>query len=75
MTARGLKRFPANLTECERRTVVLLCMGLQNKGIATRMETTEQVIKNRLRFIFQKVGCIDRTQLLIRMMKFKYEGA
>lgn len=75
MTANGLKRFPANLTPQERRTVVLLCMGLQNKQIAAQMDTTEQVVKNRMREIFVKVGCTDRAQLLIRMMKFKYEGA
>jgi len=74
MTIHGLQGFPAHLTEVERRTVVLLCMGLQNKEIADRMNTTAHVIKNRFRFIFGKVGCADRVQLLIRMMKFKYEG-
>ena len=74
MTADDLKDFPAQLNPTERRICVLLCMGLINKEIATRMGTSPQVIKNGFRFIFNKVGVDDRSALLIRLMKFKYEG-
>jgi DNA-binding NarL/FixJ family response regulator len=74
VTADALLKFPADLRPKERRMIVLLCTGMQNKEIATRTETTEQVVKNTFRIIYQKVGVSDRTQLLIRMMKFKYEG-
>jgi len=53
---------------------VLLCGGLSNKEIAYRMETSDQVIKNSFRFIFNKVGVDHRVALMIRLMKFKYEG-
>jgi DNA-binding NarL/FixJ family response regulator len=74
MTADDLKAFPAQFTDRERRIIVLLCGGLTNKEIAVRIETSEQVVKNALRNVFQEVGCDDRANLLIRMMKFKYEG-
>lgn len=75
MTAEDLAAFPASLTAKECRIVVLVCSGLTNKEIAARLATSDQVIKNALRFIFQKVGCDNRARLLVRMMKFKYEGA
>jgi DNA-binding NarL/FixJ family response regulator len=74
MTADDLKAFPAQFNPKERRIIVLLCSGLTNKEIAVRIETSEQVVKNALRNVFQEVGCDDRANLLIRMMKFKYEG-
>lgn len=74
VTADDLERFPAQLSPRERRIIVLLCQGLTNKEIALRIETSEQVVKNTLRRTFKKVGCDHRPALLIRMMKFKYEG-
>jgi DNA-binding NarL/FixJ family response regulator len=74
MTADDLKDFPAPLNPRERRIIVLLCSGLINKEIADRMETTNPAIKKCLSAIFDKVEVPDRVALLIRMMKFKYEG-
>jgi DNA-binding NarL/FixJ family response regulator len=74
ITAETLESFPADLSARERRAIVLLCGGRSNKEIAARMDTSEQVVKNLLRFVFEKVGCHDRISLVVRMMRFKYEG-
>lgn len=72
--ADDLEQFPARLSPKQRRICVLVCNGLINKEIATRMGLSEHAVKNSLCAIFQNVGVDDKTALLIRLMKFKYEG-
>jgi DNA-binding NarL/FixJ family response regulator len=59
--ARVLKR----LTPKELQIVALVSSGGKNKDIATQLGTKEQVIKNYLRNIYDKMGVSDRLELAI----------
>jgi DNA-binding NarL/FixJ family response regulator len=58
---RVLDRF----TPKETRIVALIVQGCKNREIALRLKTTEQVIKNYLRSIFDKTGVSDRLELAL----------
>jgi len=58
----------ARLTRNEMRILALIMEGMKNKEIAARLHTTEQVIKNYLRVIYDKVGVSDRLELAIFTM-------
>jgi DNA-binding CsgD family transcriptional regulator len=47
------------------RIVALIVQGCKNREIATRLKTTEQVIKNYLRSIYDKTGVSDRLELAL----------
>jgi DNA-binding CsgD family transcriptional regulator len=64
MTAKG-RLVLRGLTKRERRILVLVCAGVTNKTIAVRMNTGEQVIKNRLGEILSKADCLRRSQLIV----------
>jgi DNA-binding CsgD family transcriptional regulator len=53
------------LTPKEMRIVALIVQGCKNREIATRLKTTEQVIKNYLRSIYDKTGVGDRLELAL----------
>jgi DNA-binding NarL/FixJ family response regulator len=53
------------LTARELSIVALIVQGYKNKEIATRLGTTEQVIKNYLRNVYDKVGVSDRLELAL----------
>jgi DNA-binding NarL/FixJ family response regulator len=55
----------ARLTGKELKIVSLIVQGMKNKEIATRLRTTEQVVKNYLRSIFDKTGVSDRLELAL----------
>lgn len=76
VTADDLLAFPVEIpfSARQRRVIVLLCGGLTNKQIAERMNTSEQAIKKVLNAIYARVGYHNRTAVLLRMIKFKYEG-
>jgi DNA-binding CsgD family transcriptional regulator len=76
MTPDGLKNFPITqpLTEAERRTVAFICGGMTNREVAVEMQTSEQMVKNRLRTIYNKTGMGHRGELITRVWKFVYEG-
>ena len=48
--------------------------GLRNKEIATEVGTTEQVVKNYLRKIYDKLGVSDRLELALYSMHHKLLG-
>lgn len=58
-------RVRDRLTPVEMQVVGLLVRGNRNKEIATYIGTTEQVIKNYLRGIFDKTGVSDRLELAL----------
>ena len=58
-------RVRDRLTPKEMRIVALIVQGCKNKEIATRLSTTEQVIKNYLRSIYDKTGVSDRLELAL----------
>src|SRR5207253_10906697 len=53
------------LTPKELRIVALIVQGFKNKEIATQLGTTEQVIKNYLRNVYDKIGVSDRLELAL----------
>ena len=56
-------RVRDRLTPKEIRIVALIVQGCKNRAIAMRLKTTEQVIKNCLRSIYDKTGVTDRLEL------------
>ncbi|MGA3048973.1 MAG: response regulator transcription factor [Terracidiphilus sp.] len=58
-------RVRDRLTPKEMRIVALIVQGCKNREIATRLKTTEQVIKNYLRSIYDKTGVSDRLELAL----------
>jgi DNA-binding NarL/FixJ family response regulator len=58
-------RVRDRLTPKELKIVALIVQGCKNKEIAMRLMTTEQVIKNYLRSIYDKTGVSDRLELAL----------
>lgn len=55
----------SRLTEKERLIISGVTQGLRNKDIANEIGTTEQVVKNYLRKIYDKLGISDRLELAL----------
>jgi DNA-binding NarL/FixJ family response regulator len=55
----------------EIRIVALIIQGCSNREIALRLKTTEQVIKNCLRSIFDKTGVSDRLELALFIIRHR----
>jgi DNA-binding NarL/FixJ family response regulator len=49
----------------ERRVIELVAQGLKNKEVADQIGTTEHVIKNYLRTIYDKLGLWNRVELAL----------
>ena len=58
-------RVRDRLSEKELRIVAAVVRGYKNKEIAALLETSEQVVKNALRSIFDKIGISDRLELAL----------
>jgi len=58
-------RVRDRLTPKEMRIVALIVQGCKNREIAQRLKTTEQVIKNYLRSVYDKTGVSDRLELAL----------
>jgi DNA-binding NarL/FixJ family response regulator len=58
-------RVRDRLTPKELRIVALVVQGYKNKDIAQELGTTEQVIKNYLRNVYDKIGVSDRLELAL----------
>jgi DNA-binding NarL/FixJ family response regulator len=59
------QRVRERLTPKEMKIVALIVQGCKNKEISSRLKTTEQVIKNYLRSIYDKTGVSDRLELAL----------
>jgi DNA-binding NarL/FixJ family response regulator len=59
------QRVKERLTAKELRIVALIVQGYKNKEIAGQLGTTEQVIKNYLRNVYDKIGVSDRLELAL----------
>lgn len=55
----------SRLSEKERLIISGVTQGLRNKDIANEIGTTEQVVKNYLRKIYDKLGISDRLELAL----------
>jgi DNA-binding NarL/FixJ family response regulator len=58
-------RVRDRLTSKEMKIVALIVQGCKNKEIAIRLGTTEQVVKNYLRSVYDKTGVSDRLELAL----------
>jgi DNA-binding NarL/FixJ family response regulator len=58
-------RVRDRLTAKELKIVALIVQGFKNKDIAVQLGTTEQVIKNYLRNVYDKIGVSDRLELAL----------
>jgi DNA-binding NarL/FixJ family response regulator len=61
----GSPRPKVQLTPKETLIVSCVTQGMKNKEIATRVGTTEQVVKNYLRKVYDKLGVADRLELAL----------
>lgn len=52
-------------SERERRVIQLVAQGLKNKEVAEAIGTTEHVVKNYLRVIYDKLGLWNRVELAL----------
>jgi len=58
-------RVRDRLTPKEMKIVALIVQGFKNKEIASQLGTTEQVVKNYLRNVYDKIGVSDRLELAL----------
>jgi DNA-binding NarL/FixJ family response regulator len=58
-------RTKVHLTPKETLIVSCVTQGMKNKEIAQRVGTTEQVVKNYLRKVYDKLGVADRLELAL----------
>jgi DNA-binding NarL/FixJ family response regulator len=58
-------RPKVSLTPKEALIVSCVTQGMKNKEIALRVGTTEQVVKNYLRKVYDKLGVADRLELAL----------
>ena len=74
MTSEGTYRFDPdrprpNLTLREKEVLRLVCDGLTNAEIATRLTVSRETIKSELKRIFRKIGVANRTQAAVLLVK------
>jgi DNA-binding NarL/FixJ family response regulator len=69
-------RTKVQLTPKESLIVACVTQGMKNKEIAQRVGTTEQVVKNYLRKVYDKLGVADRLELALYCLNNRVlEGA
>jgi DNA-binding NarL/FixJ family response regulator len=59
------------LTDKELLIVSCVAQGMKNKDIATEIGTTEQVVKNYLRRVYDKLGVNDRLELALYCVRHR----
>lgn len=57
-------RGPSELSRREQQLVELVCWGLTNKEIASRLHLSAHTVKNHIHRIFKKTGASDRIALI-----------
>ena len=61
-------------SEREQRVIELVAQGLKNREVADAIGTTEHVVKNYLRVIYDKIGLWNRVELALWYEKRIAEG-
>ncbi len=59
--------------ERESRVIELVAQGLKNRDVADAIGTTEHVVKNYLRVIYDKLGLWNRVELALWYESRKHE--
>ena len=65
------KRIPS---ERESKVIELIAQGLKNKEVADEIGTTEHVVKNYLRVIYDKLGLWNRVELALWYEARRFEN-
>lgn len=65
------KRIP---NQREQRVIALVAQGLKNREVAANIGTTEHVVKNYLRVIYDKLGLWNRVELALWYEARLHEG-
>jgi two-component system, NarL family, nitrate/nitrite response regulator NarL len=66
MSAATTERYgPRTPSDREYRIIELVAEGLKNKEVAENIGTTEHVVKNYLRLIYDKLGLWNRVELAL----------
>ena len=71
-TERYGNRIPS---EREHRVIELVAQGLKNRDVAHEIGTTEHVVKNYLRVIYDKLGVSSRVDLALYAVARDDEGS
>jgi len=58
----------------QRQVIALVAQGLKNSEVAEVIGTTEYVVKNHLRIIFDKLGFWNRVELALWYEARRHEG-
>ena len=66
------KRVPS---EREQLVIELVAQGLKNREVAESIGTTEHVVKNYLRVIYDKLGLWNRVELALWYEARRHEGS
>ena len=62
----GNERYGTRVpSEREQRVIQLVAQGLKNSEVAEEIGTTEHVVKNYLRVIYDKLGLWNRVELAL----------
>jgi DNA-binding NarL/FixJ family response regulator len=61
-------------SEREQRIIALVAQGLKNSEVAEVVGTTEHVVKNYLRDIYDKLGLWNRVELALWYEARRHEG-
>jgi DNA-binding NarL/FixJ family response regulator len=62
----GNERYGSRVpSEREQRVIQLVAQGLKNREVAAEIGTTEHVVKNYLRVIYDKLGLWNRVELAL----------
>ena len=62
----GEERYGSRVpSEREQRVIELVAQGLKNREVADAIGTTEHVVKNYLRIIYDKLGLWNRVELAL----------
>lgn len=72
----GSERYgKRNPSEREQRVIELVAQGLKNREVADEIGTTEHVVKNYLRVIYDKLGLWNRVELALWYEARRHETA
>ena len=63
------ERPKPNLTEREKEVLRLVCDGMTNAEIATKLHVSRETVKSELKRIFRKIGVANRTQAAVLLVK------
>ncbi len=72
----GAERYGNRVpSEREQLVIELVAQGLKNREVAESIGTSEHVVKNYLRVIYDKLGLWNRVELALWYEARRHEGA